>query len=351
LTAETLRISELITDVESLPVQATPGLTHTRVLIWLDKTGLPPWVLGFSCFIAMSITAIVTLIFARVPDPDIYRNSVAFVAIISFFLGFYFRMGRGWYQDVLKFLEFDSKLESSLGLMEPGRMIVWFEIAAAVVSAAVNLFFTRDSLPVSTTFMFSIFFFYIIYYATILFSIDITFRQVAELVQIAKKVRIDLLETDFYSTLANPMLRFVGLYIFGLCVITMSFLVFTEGEYGTGQMMLIMMPWYLPGLVLMSLYMIPYNIFSKRMKVVKTLELNKVSSALKGSRESLKDSLIGPDRANLTMVDLLYYQVRIKSVREWPFTDRLRALVLFGILPPLTWVIAAFIEITIESAL
>jgi hypothetical protein len=72
---------------------------------------------------------------------------------------------------------------------------------------------------------------------------------------------------------------------------------------------------------------------------------------LKGNRESLKDSLIGHDREKITTVDLLYYQDRIQKVREWPFTDRLRALVLFGVLPPLTWVIAAIIEIAIESAL
>ena len=299
----------------------------------------------------MSITAIITLIFARVPDPDIYRNSVAFVAMISFLLGFYFRMGRGWYQDVIKILAFDSRLESSLGLMEPTKVILRFELVAAFISAGINLFFSGATLPDSMAFLSAVFLFYFIQYAVAIFCIDITFRQLAELSKIARKVRIDLLETDFYSTLANPMLRFVGLYIFGLCVTTMSFLVFTEGEYDIGQMMLIMMPWYLPGLLLMSLYMIPYNIFSKRMRIVKLLELNKVSGALRGSRDSLKDSLIEDEKENLTKIDLLYYQDRIQKVREWPFTDRLRALVLFGILPPMTWVIAALIEIAIESAL
>lgn len=320
-------------------------------MVWLDRTGLPPWAIGVFCFIAMSFTAIITLIIARVPDPDIYRNSVAFVAIISFFLGFYFRMGRGWHQDVLKILEFDPMLESSLGIMEPTRTIVRIEIAVAIVATGINLIFFGNTFFDSTFFMFILFLFYFVEYVTIIFCIDITFRQLAELGKIVEKIQINLLETDSYSTLANPMLRFVGLYIFGLCVITISFLIFTEGEYGFGRMMLIMSPWYLPGLLLMSLYMIPYNLFSKRMRVVKALELNKVSGALRGNRNSLDNSLIASDQANLTKIDLLYYQDRIKKVREWPFTDRLRALILFGILPPLTWVIAAIIEIAIEGAL
>jgi len=143
----------------------------------------------------------------------------------------------------------------------------------------------------------------------------------------------------------------VGLYIFGLCVITMSFLVFTEGEDDAPRMLIIMMPWYLPGMVLMGVYLVPYNIFRKRIGVVKALELNRVAEALKGNRELLSDSLISDDTDKLTTIDLLYYQELIRNIREWPFTNRIRRLVLFGVLPPLTWVIAAFVEIMIEGAL
>jgi len=150
--------------------------------------------------------------------------------------------------------------------------------------------------------------------------------------------------------MANVMVRFVGLYIFGVCIILLSNIVFTEGALCTGEMMMIMMPWYLPGLIIISLYLFPYNRFRKRMRSRKSQELNCVSAALDGNLRALDHSLL-KDELSPSKIDLLYYQDRIRSIKEWPFTDRIRALVLFGILPPLTWVVAALIEIYIESAL
>jgi hypothetical protein len=333
------------------PVQATPGLTHTPLLTWLDRTGMPSWSLGIACFIVLTLLAFVMLIVMRVPDPDIYRNSVAFVAIVSFLLTFYFRMGRGWHTDLLRFLEFDGTLGSSLDLLEPGRKTVVAELLLAGISTSINMMLNIGAGFSSPVFQGTVFAFLFLQYAIAIFCVDIVCRQLAALVQIVKTIRIDLLETEFYSSLANAMLRFVSLYIFGLCIITMSFLVFTEGEDDAPRMLLIMMPWYLPGMVLMSLYLVPYNIFRKRISKVKSLELNRVAEALKGNRDLLKDSLISDDTDRLTTIDLLYYRDLIRGVREWPFTNRIRSLVLFGILPPLTWVFAALVEILIEGVL
>ncbi len=312
---------------------------------------MPSWFLGIACFIVLTLLAFVMLIIMRVPDPDIYRNSIAFIAIISFLLTFYFRMGRGWHEDVLKYLDFDSKLVSSLDLLEPSKKIVVFELIVAAVSTYVNITFGVFTGFGSPVFQATVSLFLFLQYATAIFCVDIVCRQLAALIQIVKIIRIDLLETEFYSSLANAMLRFVGLYIFGLCIITMSFLVFTEGEDDAPRMLVIMMPWYLPGIVLLGVYLVPYNIFRKRISVLKNLELNRVAEALKGNKELLAGSLISDDMDRLTTIDLLYYQELIRNVREWPFTHRIRRLVLFGILPPLTWVFAAFVEIMIEGAL
>ncbi len=319
--------------------------------MWLDKTGLPSWSLGLICFFSLTLLAFVLLIVERIPDPDIYRNSVAFIAIISFFLIFYFKMGRGWHGDILKLLVFDKNLTGSLDILEPSRKIVTLELLLASIAASINVFFSGLVNDGDVIFAITISLFFFLEYATILFSIDIIFRQLYSLTQIVRKIRVDLLDTEAYSTLANAMIRFVGLYIFGVCVITMSYLVFTEGETGAAEMLLIMMPWYLPGFVLMSIYFVPYSIFRKRIAVVKALELNRVALALKGDRTLLQDSLISADSRELNVIDLLYYQSLIRNIREWPFTTRIRSLILFGVLPPLTWVVAALIEILIEGAL
>jgi len=329
----------------------TPGLSHFWVLKQLDKTGLSHWLLGFGSFIILTIAAIVMLIVVRYPDPDMYKNSIAFTAISSFFLVFYFAMGRGWHADVISFLSFDQSLESELSIIRPTRPVVTLEFVLIALCVAINVQVnTQVNLEYSALMFISILAFYFIQWALIVFSADVAIRQIICLMRIARKIRIDLLNAEFYSTMANVMVRFVGLYIFGVCIILLSNIVFTEGALSAGEMMMIMMPWYLPGLIIISLYLFPYNRFRKRMRSRKSQELNCVSAALDGNLRALDHSLL-KDELSPSKIDLLYYQDRIRSIKEWPFTDRIRALVLFGILPPLTWVVAALIEIYIESAL
>jgi len=82
----------------------------------------------------------------------------------------------------------------------------------------------------------------------------------------------------------------------------------------------------------------------------KVQELNSINAALSGNFKALENSLLlGEDHP--LKIALLSYRDRITEIKEWPFTERIRALVLFGILPPLSWVIAALIKIMIEGAI
>lgn len=330
---------------------STPGLSHLWLLRQLDKSGLSHWLLGLGCMLVLTTAAILMLIVSRFPDPEFYRNSVAFTAIISFFMVYYFGMGRGWHRDAIRFLEFDSSLDPTRTISEPGRTIVYVELGLAVIFAYVNLTINAaiETLQERNIF-FGVLTFYIIQYTLILFSLDIILRQLRSLNYIARNIRIDLFNGDFYSTLANVMVRNFGLLIFGVCIITTSYIVFTEGELTTFEMMIVTMPWYLPGLIIIAMYLVPYNRFRKRMHVQKQQELNCVAAALNGDLQALQSSLLKDD-PQPTKIDLLYYYDRIQRIKEWPFTDRIRIFVLFGILPPLTWVIAALIEISIEAAL
>ncbi len=317
----------------------------------LDRTGLSHWLLGFGAFLTLTVAAIIMLIVVRYPDPDMYRNSIAFTAISSFFLILYLAMGRGWHRDLLQFLSFDHNLEQEISVIEPGNRTIVVELLVAAVCVYVNLQLNdRVNIWHSNLLFGGISFFFYMQWVLIVFSIDVVLRQLVCLVRIADKIQIDLLNAEFYSTLANAMVRLVGLYIFGLCILSLSYIAYTEGELGPGEMLLLMMPWYLPGLIIISLYIIPFNRFKARMHSKKMQELNAINAALAGNFKALKNSLLlGEDHPS--KIDLLIYRDRIRAIKEWPFTDRIRALVLFGILPPLTWVIAALIEILIEGAL
>jgi hypothetical protein len=291
------------------------------------------------------------LIVVSYPDPDMYRNSIAFTAISSFFLIFYLAMGRGWHRDLLGFLSFDRSLGKVISVIEPDNRMIVVEMLVAAICVYVHLQL-NDMVNIwhSKLLFGGIVFFYYVQWILIIFSIDVILRQLVCLVRIVDRIRIDLLNTEFYSTLANAMVRHVGLYIFGLCIVSLSNIAYTEGELGAGEMMLMMMPWYLPSLVIISLYVIPFNRFKDRMRSEKAQELNSVNAALSGNTKALESSLLKGEH-HPSKIDLLMYRDRITAVKEWPFTDRIRALVLFGILPPMTWVIAALIEILIEGAI
>ncbi|XOV86694.1 MAG: hypothetical protein ACFHX7_17200 [Pseudomonadota bacterium] len=47
----------------------------------------------------------------------------------------------------------------------------------------------------------------------------------------------------------------------------------------------------------------------------------------------------------------MYYEDRIKNIWEWPFEAHIRRLVIFVLLPPLTWILAAAVEILFENFL
>jgi len=331
---------------------STPGLSHLWVLRLLDRTGLASWLLGLGSLIFLTTLAVVLLIINRYPDPDTYRNSFFFAAVTSFFLVVFFAMGRGWHQDVIRFLEFDAGLEPSLLIREPARLVVFGELVLAAVAATILV----QSFPALDVFwergiFMGIWLFYFVQYVMIVLSLDVVTRQLVGLKYVARQIRVDLLNADFYSVLANAMVRSVGLCIAGVCIITLSYIAYTaDDELTTLEMMALLMPWYLSGLVVVSLYLLPFNEFRKRIRFLKHRELAAVNAALHGDEQALSISLLEGEPVP-SKIDLLYYQERIRQIREWPFTDRIRALVLFGILPPLTWVIAALIEIFLEGIL
>lgn len=249
-------------------------------------------------------------------------------------------------------LEFDDSLMGVQSILEPTQRLRWMQYGLALICASINMQLNDLILVRMEYVFFAAFGLYWLEYLLVIFCIDVFFRQLLCLNKVSTCIRISLLEADHYAVLANPMLRFLRLYIFGLCIIFASYTVFTSGELAFSSLLIVMMPFYLPGLFMLGLFMLPYNRFKRRIHVAKTIELNHVHRALvKGDKAHLKSSLIGEDADMVSRVDLLYYEERIGKIKELPFTDKIRGMLLFGVLPPLTWVIAALIEIFIEGAL
>lgn len=337
-------------DVEVRPT--TPGVSHWRVLAWLDQTGLPSWQIGISVFLFLALTGIIALVMSAAPNPSMYPNTVAFIAIITFFLILYLESARGWHRDFVEILEFDDSLLSIREYLEPTGSIKVVEVFLALGCASINLSINDVIVPELGFVYYVAGILYWLEYTLVIFFIDFFIRQLRCMIEVCSNIRVSLLEADVYAVLANPMLRFLRLYIFGLCIVFASYTVFTSGELAFGSLMIIVMPFYLPGFFLLTLFMLPYNRIKQRIHVAKSIELNHVHRAIAfDDRAHLRSSLIGDDADRLTKVDLMYYQDRIAKIKELPFTDSIRGMLFFGVLPPLTWVIAALIEIFIEGVI
>ena len=103
------------------------------------------------------------------------------------------------------------------------------------------------------------------------------------------------------------------------------------------------------GLIVLSL--IPVLTLKTRIEIAKDTEIELVRRALRHDDSALAQSQFGPRLADFGFGDLMIYEERIKNVWEWPLKAHIRRLLLFGLLPPLTWVMAAAVEVGFESVL
>ena len=84
-------------------------------------------------------------------------------------------------------------------------------------------------------------------------------------------------------------------------------------------------------------------ILRNRIKEEKEKELGIVFQALEGDEEAIKSARIQSRITQLSIADLLTQRMFIESLWEWPIASHVQKLILFGFLPPITWVLAATI--------
>ena len=179
----------------------------------------------------------------------------------------------------------------------------------------------------------------------VLFSILIT--QSLSLVHAARHMKVDLLQLSHYSAIANPLVK-------GLLFLLASFgllppmVLFADDPTLSTTVAFVALVSIL-GLIfpIFLLYAYPILILRNRIKDQKQEELNVVFRSLQGDDEAIKAISIQGRGVPSTTADLLTHQMFLESRWEWPIASHVQKLILFGLLPPLTWVLAA----TIENAL
>jgi hypothetical protein len=167
--------------------------------------------------------------------------------------------------------------------------------------------------------------------------------QIVSLIHAARHIKIDFLQLNDYAAIANPGARiflcnipFLGLMpllmLYGDDAVNTAFLM---------QMSLVVV-FTMVAMVLPFVY--PVWILRNRIRDKKIAEMDQITLALRGDKEAVKTIVIQGLGTPTTTADLLTHQMFLESRWDWPIASHVQKLVLFGLLPPLAWVLAAMIE-------
>jgi hypothetical protein len=157
----------------------------------------------------------------------------------------------------------------------------------------------------------------------------------------ARHIEVDLLQLDDYPVIANAAVRVA---LFGIAIVSIYPLMALYGSSEEAGRVF----WPMAILLLLLCILItasygsPIVILRNRIRDKKKLELDKVHRCLQGDNEVV--SPLSIKCGDAPTPDLLTQKMFLESRWEWPIASHVHKLILFGLLPPLTWVVAAMIE-------
>ncbi len=155
-------------------------------------------------------------------------------------------------------------------------------------------------------------------------------KQAKVLSSIATDIPIKLQKLDDYQLLAN---MFVRIAISGLLIMSFSIASFEYADIG-GNAVLLMLIVLLP---LLAAFGWPIWVIRNRVQEQKKQTIENIIKEI----ENL-DLSVSEDRGQHAY--LLTRQMFVESRWEWPISSHVQKLIIFGLIPPLTWVLAALVE-------
>lgn len=162
--------------------------------------------------------------------------------------------------------------------------------------------------------------------------------------QLAKTISLNLFNSHQLTQFANPFLR-------GLLLLV-AILALTPNQTSSPEAMPITTNIALPLLALMtilSLIMLwPLLTLRNRIRRLKNQELTCVESVLQGNTEALSKSVAYEQLKHSTYVEQLNYRQHVLAVWEWPLHSHVQRILLYLIIPPITWALSAVVAKLIE---
>ena len=101
----------------------------------------------------------------------------------------------------------------------------------------------------------------------------------------------------------------------------------------------------LSGLLIVAMYLLPVIVLRNRVRRQRENELIVIYEALTNGEPVVEfEGQLSQQLEPTSKSDLLIQQMYVESRWDWPVGMHVQRVVLFGLLPPFTWVMAAFVE-------
>jgi hypothetical protein len=346
-------------------IVATVGLKGIWGLEQLDKTGLATWKLGL---ILMGVAAPVGYalsmlmiemepnpIIGPLPQKVIIGWSFAMVFIGPALAVFFLALARAIEVDLKILVSFDDAIDASIERLRPKRalrlicliigLLYGFLLNPAIHSIISPLTFVEASIAYAAGGPHVILGFILMPINGLIqgMSFSIIVSQIVGLIHAARHIKIDFLQLNDYAAIANPGVR---VFLCSIPFLGLMPLLVLYGDDPENTAFLIRLSLVIAfTFVLMILpYVYPVWILRNRIRDKKIAEMDQITLALRGNKEAVKTIVIQGLGTPTTTADLLTHQMFLESRWDWPIASHVQKLVLFGLLPPLAWVLAAIIE-------
>jgi hypothetical protein len=314
---------------------------------WVDRTALPVVIIGilaFACFLPFYSFNTIT--------PQMPLQGAGFPPVMAMMLAFLLLLTRGAAADLRQLVNANKIDLSYLEALASSPKSARLELLAGLLIGCERIYsqvsFSLDSnletsvllTPATAAVCLSILAVGVIEVHLLVFCVR----------QVAKQYKVDLRMPELNNMLSNPLIRFIAI---GLITMSFGMVLYQLIPYPSLQRrvlesgMIAMMIW----LVFMLVSLIPLFVLKSRMAVAKAMEINLIRQAIDGNMANARLSQFGERLAKFSPGELMYYEDRVKAIWEWPIEAQIRRLIIFGLLPPLTWVLAAAVEVIFETAL
>ncbi|MFT7043669.1 MAG: hypothetical protein ACJAW7_002431 [Candidatus Azotimanducaceae bacterium] len=349
---------------------ATEGLKGIWGFEQLDKTGIATWKLGL---ILMGTTPVVSYILMKLLseiEPNPVYGPISPEALITQAFGWVFgptgavvgslALARSLEKDLKALALVDNVIDASIERLRPTRTLCFTCMAIGLLCGSLlspilyshgprlNLTVLESVIAIASGGPDLIMSFIIVPISGLALGLSwaIIISQINSLAHAARHIKIDFLQLNDYAAIANAGVRLFLAVIAWLSINTLMML-FVDEPTTTVSMMRLSLVFGFVAAVMLLPYIYPVWILRNRIKDKKIAEMAQNTRSLQSLRgdDEVMSTISSQGRgASTTTADLLTYRMFLDSLWEWPIASHVQKLILFGLLPPLTWVVAAMIE-------